>query len=139
MKKIVYIIGIITIVAAIGITIFVFVVPRSQQRQILQDLDLENTPFVNELSKMAFVDLTVTESRRTLIGKKWAVTATLVNTNESINIYQVGIRYHFTNGSEDRYYDVDLRPGRILPSLVQERIAGHYNEELLQVELISAD
>ena len=138
MKKLVYIIGVIAIIGVIGVVIFIYVVPPSQQRRLLENLEIENVSFVNEISKRAFVDMGIVESRETLFGSKWAITLSLTNSHASVNIYKIGVRYHFTRGSEDRFYNVDLRSGRILPSLVRDKIAGHKGEELLQIELISA-
>lgn len=139
MKQIVYLIGLLTILAAVVIVIFMYVIPREQQRDVLEKLDMESTPIVNEISKAAFVELEVVESHENLLGTKWVVSTMLRNANESVNIYRVGLRYHFASGYEDRYYNVDLRPGRVLPATTREKIPGYTGEELIKVEVISAE
>lgn len=139
MKQVVYIIGLVTIIAVIMIGIFAYALPSNKQREILEEFEIEDTPFVNEIAKKAFVELEITESHPSLIGNKWVVSTMMRNANESVNIYRVGLRYHFTDGSEDRYYDLDLRPGRVLPAATREKIPGHSGETLIDVEVISAE
>lgn len=139
MKQVVYIIGLIAIVAVIGIVIFIYAVPREKQREVLEKLEIETVPVINEVSKAAFVELEITESHPNILGNKYVVSTMMRNANESVNIYRVGLRYHFDNGYEDRYYNVDLRPGRVLPATTREKIPGHVGEEFLRVEVISAE
>jgi hypothetical protein len=139
MKQVVYLVGLLTILAGVVVLIFVYAVPKDQQREVLEKLDIEDAPVINEISKAAFVELEVTESHPNLLGNKYVISTMMRNANESVNIYRVGLRYHFPSGYEDRYYDVDLRPGRVFPATTREKIPGYVGEELIRVEVISAE
>lgn len=139
MKQIVYIIGILAILVIAGAAIFKYALPADEQRKIIRDLDLEESPIVQEISKKAFVELEIQEAHLNLLGNKWVISTSLRNTNEDVDLRQVGLRYHFTDGSEDRYYSVDLRAERLLPSVTRDKISGHAGETLVDVEVISAE
>ena len=139
MKTLVYIIGIIAILAITGFAIFHFVLRDDQKREILRELDLEDNPILKESAKTAYVNYEVVGSRKNLLGDKWVIKTLLINTHESLVIRSITLRYHFSNGYEDRSYSVDLRSGRDLPSYVNDKITGHGNKDFLKVELIDAD
>lgn len=139
MKKIIYFIGILAIIAIAGLLIFKFAVPNDKKREILQDVGLDDNPIVNEISKAAFIDYEVIDSRPNLMNTKWVVKIIMYNTNDNIVIRKVKIKYYFEGGNETRTYSVDLRPGRVLPAYVNDKISGHSGEELLRLDIIDAE
>jgi len=139
MKKLVYIIGVLTILVVIGLSIFQFVLPTQTKNQILNEAGIKNNPIFNELSKESYVTMNVTEARKNLLGDKWVFTTLLRNTNENIIINKVRLRYNFSDGSEERSYSVDLREARTLPSIATDRIKGHGSAQFINVDIVNAD
>lgn len=139
MKKLVYLIGILAIVGGVGLAVFHYAVPNDTKREVLRELDLEDAPIIKDVSKAAYIDYEVISKRMNLLGDKWVINTLLVNRHETNVVRKVTLRYHFSDGTEDRVYSLDLRPNRQLPSHAKDKIGGHANADFLRVELVSAE
>lgn len=85
LKKFIYIIGLLTIVGAIGVYIFMNHLSDDDKVSILRDAGIENSGFARDLAKESYLKCEVLSSRKNIFGDKWIINGAFYSNNKSMN------------------------------------------------------
>lgn len=139
MKSIIYIIGLLTIVVAVGGTIFYYTASNETKKEFLEKTGLDEKEQFREMVSELYVDCELISSRKNLIGDKWVISGRLYTKDPSLTYVKQVVKFNFSDGSETVTFNYRLDGDQIFARPFQKRFAGHADAEFLGVEVIDAE
>jgi len=135
LKIILISIGSITVVAVIGIIIFINTALNETKEALFRDTPIEELGIDREI----YVKCEINSFRRNIVNTKWVINGFLYCTNDKQNFTRQTIVFRFSDGDEYRDFNFHINGAQTLKRPFEVRFKGHDNAQFLGAEVVSAD